>query len=81
MYRGKSEVDAKNITVGNISIDSFKRIVTKNGEIVKLTDKEYALLFFLVEHRGSHGHWRHCTRIYGRRSIFHHHPTRSWCTY
>ena len=52
VYRGKSEVDAKNITVGNISIDSFKRIVTKNGEIVKLTDKEYALLFFLVEHRG-----------------------------
>ena len=52
VYRGKSEIDAKNIVVGNISIDSFKRIVTKNGEVIKLTDKEYALLFFLVEHRG-----------------------------
>lgn len=52
LYRGKDETDPKNITVGNISIDSFKRIVTKNGEPVKLTDKEYALLFFLVEHKG-----------------------------
>ena len=52
VYRGKDETDPKNITVGNISIDSFKRIVTKNGEPVKLTDKEYALLFFLVEHKG-----------------------------
>ena len=40
------------ISVGNINIDSFKRIVIKNGEVIKLTDKEYALLFFLVEHRG-----------------------------
>ena len=50
VYRGKSETDPKNISVGNI--DSFKRIVIKNGEVIKLTDKEYALLFFLVEHRG-----------------------------
>lgn len=52
VYRGKSDIDAKDLSVGNIKIDSFKRIVTKNGEVVKLTDKEYALLFFLVEHRG-----------------------------
>ena len=52
VYRGKSETDPKNISVGNINIDSFKRIVIKNGEVIKLTDKEYALLFFLVEHRG-----------------------------
>lgn len=52
VYRGKSELDAKELSVGNIKIDSFKRIVTKNEEVVRLTDKEYALLFFLVEHRG-----------------------------
>lgn len=52
VYRGKSDDDAKHVSVGNISIDIFKRIVRKNGEIVKLTDKEYALLYFLVEHRG-----------------------------
>ena len=52
VYCGKSETDPKNISVGNINIDSFKRIVIKNGEVIKLTDKEYALLFFLVEHRG-----------------------------
>lgn len=81
VYRGKSETDPKNISVGNINIDSFKRIVIKNGEVIKLTDKEYALLFFLVEHEESHGHSRHSTRIYGRRSIFLHLPIRSWYTY
>ena len=30
VYRGKSETDPKNISVGNINIDSFKRIVIKN---------------------------------------------------
>lgn len=52
VYRGKSDDDPKHVSVGNISIDTFKRIVTKNGDVIKLTDKEYALLYFLVEHRG-----------------------------
>lgn len=39
VYRGKSETDPKNISVGNINIDSFKRIVIKNGEVIKLTDQ------------------------------------------
>lgn len=51
VYRGKTD-DAKHISVGNITIDTFKRVVTKNAEVVRLTDKEYALLYFLVEHRG-----------------------------
>lgn len=52
VYRGKADDDPKHVSVGNISIDTFKRIVTKNGDVIKLTDKEYALLYFLVEHRG-----------------------------
>ncbi|MBP3325005.1 MAG: response regulator transcription factor [Coprococcus sp.] len=52
VYRGKEETNMQNISVGNISIDTYKRIVTKNGETIKLTDKEYALLAFLVENRG-----------------------------
>lgn len=52
IYRGKSDDDAKHLTVGNISIDVLKRIVKKNDVVIKLTDKEYALLYFLVEHRG-----------------------------
>lgn len=52
VYRGKSEQDPKNISVGNITINSLKRSVTKNGEPVRLTDKEYALLLFLADHRG-----------------------------
>ncbi|MGN0393777.1 MAG: response regulator transcription factor [Coprococcus sp.] len=52
VYRGKEETNAQNLSVGNISIDTYKRIVTKNDEVIKLTDKEYALLAFLVENRG-----------------------------
>ena len=52
VYRGKEEMNVQNISVGNISIDTYKRLVKKNDEIVRLTDKEYALLAFLVENRG-----------------------------
>lgn len=52
VYRGKEETNTQYISVGNISIDTYKRIVTKNDETIKLTDKEYALLAFLVENRG-----------------------------
>ena len=79
-YRGKSETDPKNISVGNINIDSFKRIVIKNGEVIKLTDKEYALLFFLVEHRGKP--WS-LEALYENiwQEKYLHLPTRSWYTY
>ena len=82
VYRGKSETDPKNISVGNINIDSFKRIVIKNGEVIKLTDKEYALLFFLVEHRGKPWSLEALyENIWQGRSIFLHLPIRSWYTY
>lgn len=45
---------AKNsvITVGTLSIDLANRMVTKNGEVVKLTATEYKLLAFLAGNAG-----------------------------
>ena len=40
------------LRVGTISIDPYKRVVTKEDEVIHLTDKEFALLFFLVKNRG-----------------------------
>jgi two-component system KDP operon response regulator KdpE len=39
-------------TSGNVSIDLAHRKVTKNGELVRLTPTEYALLRQLVQHAG-----------------------------
>jgi len=47
------------IEAGNITIDLFHRRVTKDGEAVKLTPKEYAVLAEMAKHRGrvlSHPH-------------------------
>ncbi len=52
VYRGKEDNNIQIVSVGNITIDTYKRIVTKDEEVIKLTDKEYALLAFLVENRG-----------------------------
>lgn len=52
VYRGKEDNNSQIVSVGNITIDTYKRIVTKDEEVIKLTDKEYALLAFLVENRG-----------------------------
>lgn len=52
VYKGRESEDNSLIQVANIVIDPYKRIVIKNGEIVHLTDKEFALLLFLVENRG-----------------------------
>lgn len=45
---------AKNsaITVGSLSIDLANRLVTKNGEMVKLTATEYKLLAYLAGNAG-----------------------------
>jgi two-component system KDP operon response regulator KdpE len=40
------------ITCGNLSIDFASRTVKKNGEIIKLTSTEYALLALLAKHEG-----------------------------
>lgn len=40
------------LTFGNVQIDLARRLVTRNGEAVKLTPTEYALLRLLVQHVG-----------------------------
>ena len=42
--------DAPVVAFGNIEIDMARRIVTRQGEPVKLTPTEYALLKLLVQH-------------------------------
>lgn len=39
-------------TVGHIEVDLSRRQVTRNGEAVKLTPTEYALLRLLIQHAG-----------------------------
>jgi two-component system sensor histidine kinase KdpD len=46
------EGDQRPIEVGDISIDLFNRTVSKDGEAVHLTPKEYAVLAELAQHRG-----------------------------
>lgn len=52
VYKGKEETDDRILSFRNIQIDVYKRAVTKDGENVRLTDKEYALLHFLMENKG-----------------------------
>jgi two-component system KDP operon response regulator KdpE len=40
------------LTFGPVQIDLERRLVTRNGELVKLTPTEYALLRLLAQHRG-----------------------------
>lgn len=37
---------------GDIAVDLSRRLVTRNGEVVKLTPTEYALLRLLIQHAG-----------------------------
>lgn len=40
------------LTFGDVTIDLARRVVTRNGEAVKLTPTEYALLRLLAQHPG-----------------------------
>jgi two-component system KDP operon response regulator KdpE len=40
------------LTIGDVQIDLARRLVTRKGEVVKLTPTEYALLRLLVQHAG-----------------------------
>lgn len=40
------------LTAGELTIDLRKRTVTKNGESIFLTPKEFDILYFLFENRG-----------------------------
>jgi two-component system sensor histidine kinase KdpD len=51
--------DQEPIEAGGVTIDLYHRRITKNGEAVRLTPKEYAVLAELAKHRGrvlSHSH-------------------------
>jgi two-component system sensor histidine kinase KdpD len=53
------EADDKPIEAGDVTIDLFHRVVSRNGEPVHLTPKEYAVLAELAKHPGrvlSHAH-------------------------
>jgi DNA-binding response OmpR family regulator len=56
VYQGKSsqngEADNGEIIIKNITIDLENQRVKKNGEMVRLTDREYELLVYLAEHLG-----------------------------
>lgn len=52
IYKGREDNNDGILRVGAISIDPYKRVVTKDNEVIHLTDKEFALLFFLVKNRG-----------------------------
>lgn len=47
-----SNSGAAKIVIGDIEIDNEKHEVRKNGELIKLTLKEYQLLEYLAENRG-----------------------------
>ena len=53
------ETDEQPIEAGGVTIDLYDRRVTKDGESVRLTPKEYAVLAEMAKHRGrvlSHPH-------------------------
>lgn len=52
VYKGREDNADGTLRVGTISIDPYKRVVMKENEVIHLTDKEFALLFFLVKNRG-----------------------------
>ncbi|WP_457563666.1 response regulator transcription factor, partial [Caminibacter pacificus] len=41
----------KRIRLNDIEIDFYNKIVSKNGELVKLTQKEASLLFLLLQYK------------------------------
>jgi len=54
LYR-RSSLDGLNIIqINNIFIDTNKKIVKKDDEIVKLSSKEYKLLLFLITNKNSY---------------------------
>ena len=50
-YQGNGKMKAASLG-GNVSIDTKTRAAIKNGKKVPLTDKEYDILQYFMEHRG-----------------------------
>lgn len=54
LYRRTVSAGNNNITIKNIMIDIDKKRVTRDGEAVSLSAKEYALLLFLIKRKNSY---------------------------
>ncbi len=52
LRRSKNHQENKNVTIGEISLDDEKRIVTVNEEKIELTYKEFELLKMLLHNAG-----------------------------
>jgi two-component system KDP operon response regulator KdpE len=52
LRHARQEVEPFVFRCGTVEVDLARRIVTRNGEVVKLTPTEYALLRLLVQHAG-----------------------------
>jgi len=52
LRRTAAKMDAESITVGELTVDARRHVVTVSGEAVALTLKEFELLRFLMENRG-----------------------------
>lgn len=52
MRHATPAADAPRFAVGAVQVDLARRLVTVNGETVKLTPTEYALLRLMVQHAG-----------------------------
>lgn len=52
LKRSKGMIVSKVMTCGNITLDPVKMTVTVDGRLTELPPKEYAILKFLMEHKG-----------------------------
>lgn len=52
MLRVKENVTGTVLEVGDLSIDTTKRLVQRNGSIIELSSKEYSILEYLVRNKG-----------------------------
>jgi len=52
---GRRNISNKTTTIhiGDVEIDTTKRLVTRNSEIIELSTKEFDLLQYLVQNRGT----------------------------
>jgi DNA-binding response OmpR family regulator len=52
LRRGRSINDVKQLQVGDLSLDLMRREASRDGKIIELTAKEFALLEYLMRHPG-----------------------------
>lgn len=48
----KAHYGADALKVGDLEIDTFRRIVRRDGQLIRLTAREYELLVYLMRHAG-----------------------------